>query len=127
MNELELKYHMILQPVYEKVMGPRQHGWDRYTCEELDVDFEGLKIHLVHVYNEDLDNKCTKCIRLPLPIDPVNPERGLWGMLDWDQYEPLVDLEGNMAIAGVTGLNFEPPTLALLKALCVQYELEVTP
>lgn len=26
-------------------------------------------------------------IRLPLPIDPINPERGLWGMIDWNRFD----------------------------------------
>lgn len=62
-------------------------------------------------------------LRLPLPIDPVNPERGLWGMVD-----------------GIMGLTYngttynciawrnnreewgegKSPTEALLRALCEQ-------
>jgi len=41
-------------------------------------------------------------LRLPLPIDPVNPERGLWGMVDWKEADMMIHDDGY--ICNTTGL-----------------------
>ena len=75
-------------------------------------------------------------IRLPLPIDPNNPERGLWGMcsgvvaigevLFKDSYFVTIrmtdskgEYEKFMSHKGAT------PILAILKALCHQWKVEI--
>lgn len=75
-------------------------------------------------------------IWLPLPIDPVNPERGLWGMVDWsklryEQWGP----DGELAIFKLPYIQFNEemgipvkdhpfivaePETALLMALLAQ-------
>ena len=63
-----------------------------------------------------------KDIWLPLPIDPVNPERGLWGMVDWKSYELITTSAGELAIWGRTMKRSicTSPTEALLKVLMAQ-------
>jgi hypothetical protein len=65
------------------------------------------------------------CLRLPLPIDPNSPERGLWGMVDWDKFESRITATGLLVIETRPFLEFhvmDTPTLALLKALDTQVE-----
>jgi len=60
--------------------------------------------------------------RLPLPIDPVNPERGLWGMVDWSRIEILASHDdGTVSVAEPgTFMGRFNVTEALLQALCEQ-------
>ena len=70
-------------------------------------------------------------VRLPLPIDPEDPERGLWGMIHGPrEMIQLKDYNGNICVAvrHRGGYFSDPsPTLALLKALAWQEGIEVTP
>lgn len=65
-------------------------------------------------------------LRLPLPIDPVSPERGLWGMVDWIRFGVDIDSFGLMNIFDSKDDNvsvtdgWRNPTEALLHALCEQ-------
>ncbi len=64
-------------------------------------------------------------IRLPLPIDPRNPERGLWGMVDWEKWGRNINGEGIYLYDREIGevhidFTWNNPTLALLKALAAQ-------
>jgi hypothetical protein len=66
----------------------------------------------------------------PLPIDLVNPERGLWGMVDWGRFVASV---GNGGVVNIQEFPWgremffasATPTLALLKALAHQWGVEV--
>ncbi len=40
----------------------------------------------IRLTNEDYLADDERIIRLPAIIDPVNPERGLWGMIDWKMW-----------------------------------------
>lgn len=70
-------------------------------------------------------------LRLPLPIDPVNPERGLWGMVDWRRFhvEDSLNYDGMLTIferASCGTFTFNgTPTLALLKALAHQRGIDL--
>lgn len=60
---------------------------------------------------------------LPLPIDPINPERGLWGMLAGQL--SLANAEGWICRTGIGTIKVachyaDTPTEAILKALCEQ-------
>jgi hypothetical protein len=71
--------------------------------------------------------KCPLMIRLPLPIDPRNPERGLWGMVDW-KFTDLEVVDNDGAVSIVSGDDFfyrGSLELALLKALAHQWEVKV--
>lgn len=106
MNSEELKYYSMLQELFREKMGPQQNG-DK-------ILFLGSNI------------------RRPLPIDPENPERGLWGMLDHYKKELHTWRSGKRAIVelvdkeGVRVLfEADTPTLALLKALAHQEGVEI--
>ena len=66
-------------------------------------------------------------IFLPLPIDPENPEKGLWGMVDSYKKELHTWRSGKRAILELIDkkgvrkiIETDTPTLALLKALAAQ-------
>lgn len=65
-------------------------------------------------------------IRLPLPIDLINPERGLWGMIDWSKWFPVIQEDGTIKMSENDGdMEFiSPPTEALLQALMQQEGIE---
>jgi hypothetical protein len=68
------------------------------------------------------DSSVSQFLRIPQTIDQDNPERGLWGMLDWLDW--LIDVDGDNHITlSKIGTNFTVegvPTLAILKALVEQ-------
>jgi hypothetical protein len=60
---------------------------------------------------------------IPLAIDPVNPERGLWGMIDWErwsvsEYNTVGYLRLKNSITKT--VHIYAPYTALLKALVEQ-------
>jgi hypothetical protein len=68
-------------------------------------------------------------IRLPHPIDREHPERGLWGMVDWDKWEGEITISGNLCLTNEdTEIDdiCDTPYLALLLALAHQWKVEVT-
>jgi hypothetical protein len=75
----------------------------------------------IRLTNEDYLADDERIIRLPAIIDPVNPERGLWGMLDWRMW--LFSFDGAAFIE-----NEDKPTVffdantatVLLNALYIQ-------
>lgn len=129
----ELKYHVALQKVYEKAMGPWQVG-DRFYNEvtKMECTFSELSPHGLSYYET--------IFRLPFPIDPRNPERGIQGMCSIPvQLVPIYNPEQNNAIVWwetswsedkhgeyiTNHMGGETPTLAILKALAFQEEIEV--
>ena len=83
-KEIELYSLPGMQKLFREKMGPLQDGFDRICCEEFDFR--------MYPYQEELDSKCDKCIVIPLPIDPINPERGLSGMIDsrWKKLHDVI-------------------------------------
>lgn len=130
MTDIELKYYIALQEKFKEAMGPWQEddpyydpiNKDRGYVEEIMPDF----------FNSP---ECDSVIRLPLPIDPVNPERGLWGMIDWGKFELKLLDEGLVAIywkdySHIMPVNKEIDynisiNIALLKAIAHQWGIEV--
>jgi len=121
MNE-ELKYHVALQLLYERLMGPWQMD-DRWV--DPDTGQWGIvRRDTIRIIPS------TDLLRTPLTIDDRNPERGLWGMVSFEKYHP--DINGYGGILFIRRTDGEPvsdtwdaPTLALLKALAVQEGVEV--
>jgi hypothetical protein len=66
---------------------------------------------------------CKEIIRLPLAIDSDNPERGLWGMVDWYRFH-IGDSVRNGSLwvleRGCVWDTVATPYLALLRALAHQ-------
>jgi hypothetical protein len=123
----KLRLHTLLQPFYKERMDEWQIG-DRYY----DKKFKSCSIiHTVMAINY-IEGRLAYYVRLPLPIDPVNPERGLWGMIDWDKYRIASYDNGECFIfTAPTDLSCygwssgrATPELALLRALAKQVGVE---
>jgi hypothetical protein len=122
MNPNELKMLIALQPKIKNAMGSVQYR-DLFIWKS---DTE-LSVHCC-ITPKLLDD--ASIIRIPLTIDPVNPERGLWGMLDWGKWSDHGITPNGNYIWFMASLDEEPsiletPTEAILKALCVQWEVKV--
>jgi hypothetical protein len=117
MNHL-LKYYIVLQPMIKKAMGEWKYRDVLYCMRQ-------GTFHYTH------EQDCCDLL-IPLTIDPVNPSRGLWGVLDWTKYAiggtknngdieilELADKEKYFSSGLIT------PTEAILKALCHQEGVEV--
>jgi hypothetical protein len=119
MTDTELKYFVALQPKIREAMGEWQEG-DWASCPKIG---QGVKPFPIG----GRSNSCPTCSFLPLPIDPRNPERGLWGMVDWDLFSTLTPRDGEWYVFGMNDRRTKgfcsewcTPTLALLKALAWQ-------
>ncbi len=124
MNAETLGLLIALQPKFREAMGPWEPAdWFLYN---------GNPCFVNNQTDRRLLNDST--IRLPLPIDPFHPERGLIGMLKG----PPIQLNGINSIE--TDVNWlcsvyigerlymmlaDTPCLALLKALAAQEEIVV--
>ena len=123
MTDEELKYHIALQGVYREKMGEWPINGDQYNYQNKTFYFGGEL--------PEFDNTERKLIRIPRPIDTENPERGLWGMIDWNKFYIRSHKDGDIQIMkyGEVGFNkwfvIAPVTLSLLKALAAQEGIEV--
>ena len=124
MNTEELKCYLLvpLQKLFREKMGPWQVG-DHYlfSGEEFLIKDEG---HLCVLNGWYFLNK--DYLRLPLPIDRDNPERGLWGMVDGQWGKSIHEYKGEYRFSnGKVHGQGDTPTLALLKALAAQEGIEI--
>jgi hypothetical protein len=116
MNPEEIRIMSLpkMQEKFREAMGelqPGDRGLDKFGC--------------LRCYPHGINNIV---IRLPLPIDPVNPERGLWEMVDWKIFNTHLNDDGNIYLwskdekwhSGRHSL-----ILALPKALAHQWEVEI--
>jgi hypothetical protein len=116
MNQEELDLCKRLQGVFREKMEKWQVG-DRYYDTK-----SGQEMIIYHMYGEEITDDC---LRLPFPIDPHNPKRGLWGMIDWNRFSIVPTITGGMWVFGrgkdaTFDEHGDIPTIALLKALCNQ-------
>jgi len=143
MTDTKLKYHKVFNQrgengepsVYEKAMGEWQRG-DEFVTPLNDHYFYSFSIDLEgNVVEHYCDNHkgrrvvfddLTGALRIPLPIDPRNPERGLVGMLEgeWSLQTPSApkfDDKWAVVHRDYEEIYFaDTPVLALLKALAAQ-------
>lgn len=113
----KIEMHQRLQPLYKKMMGENICG-DYYYCPECGhtrfMDDKNIDRCLY------ADSSKDKIIWIPLPIDPNNSERGLWGMItSWktiqDYNMEMLTLETNKGC-----FSAKDPEEALLMALLEQ-------
>ena len=125
MTPEKLKYYTALQPLFREKMGPWK-DYDTAIVDGKEIRWIQNSNAAVYVLNAEKEGRC---IRVPLSIDPVSPERGLWGMVNWDLFSSLTPNpeRGEWYIFGMRDRKTEgfksewqTPTLALLKALAVQ-------
>jgi hypothetical protein len=134
MTPEELKYYTALQPLFREKMGEHKKD-DRlyffYRGKQIEASVYRTYEGMVHLFTEEfgrinLEKDDPAFIRLPLPVDPRNPERGLWGMVDWNKWHLEPQRQDSVIIYGINdnyGKVYDcegTPTLALLKALAVQ-------
>jgi hypothetical protein len=121
----ELKYFVALRDVIAGKMGDVWKYGERWFVYNGELPLRcytfGVGSHLPRYDIED----GFLIIRLPLPIDPENPERGLWGMIDWYRFFVRFRANGKMNIQCQDFVVDDYPTLALLKALAWQEGVEV--
>jgi len=76
-----------LQPLFNEKMGEWQIGDEYYNgykskfVNEVDLYW----FNTLTIYTGEFEPPIR--LRIPKPIDWLNPERGLWGMVDWDSIE----------------------------------------
>jgi hypothetical protein len=150
MTPEQLDMYKRLQPLYKRVMGEWQvgdKGCTKIGSPGLIVSLKpetfivrGQRTQIGDIWFKTIelvkDAELYDLNHLPLTIDSENPERGLWGMLDWnklrqEQYGP----DGEIAIYKLPYIEYceelgipvkdHPfavgnPTTAILKALCEQ-------
>jgi hypothetical protein len=101
-------------------MGPGKDS-DFIYCPRCEA--EGiLCLHIEECGSGEIDS----FIRIPLALDHRNPERGLWGMVDWEKTKFIVQPDGKAATGTFDGrwwhyLSTDTPYFALLKALARQW------
>ncbi len=120
MTDDELKYYKALQPVFREEMGKWRVG-DR--CIHKMSYFVGI----ITEHNEKImarfetpcgiskihyEPKTDHLFHFPLPIDPVNPERGCWFMLTKENRTDKIFLN-ELALS-------DKPALVILKKLASQ-------
>jgi hypothetical protein len=135
MKQEILEMHKRLQPLYKKMMGewiPKDGVYQGSFREGFIVRTHSKRgVIIADVYYKSVDTVMVYdvrtlndlAIRLPLPIDPVNPSRGLLGMLNRDKYHINIDSK-NVNIVNIdtmiwVAVNADPEE-ALLKALLEQ-------
>lgn len=143
LTDEELKYYKALQRVFRK-MGPYRHS-DRVIVDCGNLKLSGIVIddlvigqqRIVYIDGTSANIKSSelkgRIIRLPLPIDPVNPKRGLWGMIDWIHTSiSTIGLRGEVQIIISNPISpvsrkiiIGPLTLALLMALASQEGVKI--
>lgn len=102
-----------LQPFFRKIM---KEWKDNDLCYCSDCDHR-IKTYLKHSYN------CiAEPLRIPTMYDWQNPERGLWGVVDWEKFyikEHYSSIDAHKDTDEVLFRKYDLST-ALLKALCEQ-------
>jgi len=108
-----LKYLIPLQPMIKKAMGERKVGDMFIALPSTDIEF---------CSSSDIEEDLIpdKFLYVPLTIDPVNPSRGLWGMLTIKGINYIFDNYNFEQLLHSNGM-----TEAILKALCHQEGVEI--
>jgi hypothetical protein len=105
---------------YDQFWCPRyRRDTNEFLCKEWDCR---------NGYIDHCDGIESTTIRLPLPIDRDNPERGLWGMVDWSHWDIATNHLGEVSLFNTTTrstIHYTTPTLALLRALASQWGIEI--
>lgn len=150
MKPEHLDMHKRLQPLYKRVMGEWQKGDKAYRIanvfgEPLDSQIwpDDKRVEIVIITSKSSVNSYWHCIsdqgerlltddellsvtcwRIPLTIDSEHPERGLWRMLNKENWEKMhakiLDTGVLSYMLGGRDWCIDDPITAILKALCEQ-------
>lgn len=124
-----IRLHTLLQPFYRERMGEYRQG------DRMNYTYYPSQPHIFFVDAVDEKQRhinMDACIRLPLPIDPVNENRGLTGMIKHftgirkctELKEPLYRVDWWTKNGPEHSVYGPTPELALLRALCKQEGVE---
>lgn len=113
MTDETLKLYTDLQPFFRERMGDWRLG---------DLFFDMVDQEYIHECYKLSDKSL---LRIPLPIDPINSERGLWGMVDWTLAFANVSGDATIYIFGTEPVEslsngWQTPELALLNTIWKQ-------
>lgn len=117
-----------MQAFFSEKMGESRER-DHFHCLTCGANFTK---HQDDCNCNDYDSE--RWIICPLAIDSDNPERGLWGMIDWNKYSYSPNDDGTVDINERYEGDFDSekwhcynstPTLALLRALAHQWGIEI--
>jgi hypothetical protein len=134
MTDETLKYYIALQDKFQVAMGPPRIGDRIYDSSYEKIGFISDIFLPADRLDYIADNGNAYWVShedfayLPIPIDPRNPERGLWGMVDWSRFWCEVYSDGHLLIRRRPRNEYDisdfrvkgEPTEALLRALCEQ-------
>lgn len=144
MTKEELDLFITLQPVFASFRGEWQVRDDCYDAEfgqgevtlisshSIDVGYISRNRRHMNYLNYGQERPLINIAWLPKPIDPDNPSRGLWGMVNWSEIEETgISSNGLFYLVVTGGCEGEndvvvegTPTLALLRAIEKQQEGE---
>lgn len=128
MNPETLKYMIALQKQFKQAMGEWQTGdwgYDQISGVLCLCDCNFPLSFIFPVSNCKMLDR-SRVIRLPLPIDPRSPGRGLLGMIkDCGVLHPVSASNEWCYFGKNFDVYGETPDLALLKALAHQHGVEV--
>jgi len=123
-DKKQLELLIELQPIIKAKMGEWRIGDYGYINGKSNLCIyvytrQGRKY--IRLTNEDYLVDDERIIRIPLVIDPINPERGLCGMLDWRKWS-FSWKEIAVIFDDYHNVIFTEDTMApgMLKALCAQ-------
>ena len=109
-----------LQPLFREKMGAwKEDDYGKYG----DCDPEVMVMYIADMNSPDTPQSWKDIwLRIPKPIDWQNPERGLWGMINWKRFDiKRVSESGGVFLTDRdSGDGFADPSTALLMALCSQ-------
>lgn len=110
-----------LQPLFKEKMGDWQVG-DIIILPDGDLDCIFKADVVTWRMMPQLSDAFDDCLRIPKPIDWQNPERGLWGMINWKRFDikRVSESGGVFLTGGDSGDGFVDPFTALLMALVQQ-------
>lgn len=137
MTPIELELFTKLQPQLLERKGEWKVGDSAFNKETKSFYIYRERLDNVHYFltesaneHEYLTNELDQFIWLPRFVDLDQPERGLWGMLDWNKWRVRTATaeKGSLMIYLKDDQYYlydGNPTEAVLRALAEQYEVKV--
>jgi hypothetical protein len=125
-----IRYYKVLQPLFVNKMGDMFQGEKLYDEKEEKIFTICTGLLGFFVDENQYSHNQNDCLRIPLTIDVINPERGLWEMLDWDKCVTGIYSDGKLRIWRTDIYSsekwyIESPTEVILRALCNQEGIKV--
>lgn len=124
MTEEQLDMIKRLQPFFKERMGDWQESDQYYSEKYKELSYVHFVFHLKKFVADET------ALHIPKVYDWQNPERGLWGMVDWKAYTFDIKHDGTVFLnkrsltLQIDCISIGDIFTALLKALCEQGEYD---